>query len=98
MPARFEGFSCSFAINWHLSDPALTKQIATYWIQECNKRCIFPAPGGHMSWAHREEDLEELKPRWNEVLELIKDALVKGDVAQRLETDVKKESFRRLVS
>jgi glutamate-1-semialdehyde aminotransferase len=97
VPARFEGMSCNFGLNWHMDDPLKAKQMGTYWVQECNKRGIFPAPGAHMSWAHREEDLGELKPRWNEVLELVKDALIKDDLPQRLETELGKEAFRRLV-
>jgi glutamate-1-semialdehyde 2,1-aminomutase len=98
VPARFEGFSCNFGLNWHLDDPQIAKRMGNYWVQECNKRGIFPAPGSHMSWAHKASDLEELKPRWNEILELVKDALVKNDLDKRLESDLGKQAFRRLVS
>jgi hypothetical protein len=52
----------------------------------------------HMSWAHRQSDLQELAPRWDEVLGLIKDALTKQDLPARLEASLGKEAFRRLVS
>jgi len=97
-PARFEGMSCNFGLKWQLEDPLLAKQAMTFWVQECNRRGIFPGPGAHMSWAHTQDDLEELKPRWNEILEQIKDALTKNDLSRRLEAELGKEAFRRLVS
>lgn len=99
VPARFAGMGCSFILQWDFEDPdpMLRKQATTLFIQECNKRGIFAAGGMHMCWAHTEAELEELMPRWGEVLDILRDALKKGDVAQRLEADVSKESFRRLV-
>jgi glutamate-1-semialdehyde 2,1-aminomutase len=98
VPARAEGFACNFGLNWHLDDALLAKQTTTFWAQECNKRGIFAPAAMHPSWAHKEQDLEELKPRWNEILEMLKDALVKNDLAARLEAGVGKQAFRRLVS
>ena len=98
LPVHFAGTGHNVAMVWDLDDPMLIKQLRTYYVQECNKRGIFDPGGWHMSWAHKESDLEELLPRADEVFELIKDALEKGDLAQRLEASLGKQAFRRLVS
>jgi hypothetical protein len=99
VPARFAGMGCSFVLQWEFEDPdpLLRKQATTLFIQECNKRGIFAAGGMHMCWAHTEAELEELKPRWEEVLGVLRDAIRAGDIAGRLEAEVSKEAFRRLV-
>jgi len=98
LPLRYAGTGHNVAMVWDFDDPIMTKQARTYYVQECNKRGVFDPGGWHLCWSHTEEVLKELLPRADEVFALIKDALDKGDLAQRLEASLGKEKFRRLVS
>ena len=98
LPLRYAGTGHNVGMRWDFDDPLMIKQLRTYYVQECNKRGIFDPGGWHMSWAHKESDLDELLPRMDEVFALIKDALEVGDLSERLEASLGQQAFRRLVS
>jgi glutamate-1-semialdehyde 2,1-aminomutase len=98
LPLRYAGTGHNVGMRWEFDDPLMTRQARTYYVQECNKRGIFDPGGWHLSWAHTEAELQELLPRMDEVFALIKDALEKGDLSQRLEASLGQQAFRRLVS
>lgn len=85
------------AISLDLSDESLRPQVNTLFIQEMARRGIHTYMGFKATLAHTVKDIEETAVKATEALSIVKQALDKGSFDGLLESDLKKEPFRRLV-
>jgi glutamate-1-semialdehyde aminotransferase len=77
-----------------MGTPELTRDAWTFFLQEAAKRGVLFRRGGlnFISYSHKEEDIEYTLGVCRSVMELMKEALQKGDLSSRLETrDITRE-------
>lgn len=85
------------AIVLDLPDESLRAKVNTLFIQEMAKRGIHCNMGFKATLAHTDTDIQETGRIATEALAIVKSGLDKGDVDSLLQSDLKKEPFRRLV-
>jgi glutamate-1-semialdehyde 2,1-aminomutase len=85
------------AITLKLPDESLRGKVNTLFIQEMARRGIHTYMGFKATLAHTEEDIRQTAVAATEALSLIKMGLDKGTIDDLLQSDLKKEPFRRLV-
>ena len=91
------GLAYAPAITLELPDESLRQKVTTLFIQEMARRGIHTYMGFKATLAHTEADIEETGRIATEALSVVKHALTSGDLDQLLQSDLKKEPFRRLV-
>ncbi|MDJ0754158.1 MAG: aminotransferase class III-fold pyridoxal phosphate-dependent enzyme [Ardenticatenaceae bacterium] len=97
LSGRCTGLSYAPAISLELPDESLRPQVHTLFIQEMAKRGIHTYMGFKATLAHTEADILETGRIATEALAVIKQGLVAGTLSDLLQSDLKKEPFRRLV-
>lgn len=97
LPAACVGLSYNPALSFDLPDPELAPIVSTLFVQEMSRRGVFTATSFRVTMAHTEDDVRQLGKAAAEVFGLIKSGLDRGNLADLLECDPKKEPFRRLV-
>ena len=85
------------AIVLDLPDESLRGKVNTLFIQEMARRGIHCNMGFKATLAHTEADIQETARLATEALALVKSGLDTGDLDHLLQSDLKKEPFRRLV-
>ena len=91
------GLHANPSVTLELPDDTLTPKVKTLFIQEMSKRGIHCYMGFKGTLAHTDEDIRITGQAVLETLAVIKSGLDAGDVDRLLESDIKKEPFRRLV-
>lgn len=86
LPLSVNGLAPIGAFDFQIEDAKLKQDVWTLFLQESAQRGILFRRGGlnFISFSHKEEDVQLTLNVCREVLLLIKDALDKGDVANRL--------------
>ena len=97
LPGACEGLSYCPALSFDLPNPELVPIVSTLFVQEMSRRGIFTATSFRVTMAHTEDDIRQLGEAAAEVFGLIKTGLDRGNLADLLECDLKKDPFRRLV-
>jgi len=85
------------AIVLDLPDESLRNQVNTLFIQEMARRGIHCNMGFKATLAHTDADIQETARLATEALAVVKTGLDKGSFDGLLQSDLKKEPFRRLV-
>ncbi|MEM7116412.1 MAG: aminotransferase class III-fold pyridoxal phosphate-dependent enzyme [Chloroflexota bacterium] len=85
------------AITLDLPDESLRTKVNTLFIQEMARRGVHTYMGFKATLAHTEADIEQTAQKATEALSIIKMGLDKGTINTLLQSDLKKEPFRRLV-
>lgn len=85
------------AISLKLPDEALRQKVTTLFMQEMARRGVHTYMGFKATLAHTEADIAETGRIATEALAVIKQGLDAGDLDNLLQSDLKKEPFRRLV-
>jgi len=85
------------SISLDLPDEGLRPKVNTLFIQEMAKRGIHCNMSFKPTLAHTETDIQETAQIATEVLRVVKKGLDAEDLDSLLESDLKKEPFRRLV-
>ena len=91
------GLAYAPSITLELPDESLRQKVTTLFIQEMARRGIHTYMGFKSTLAHTEADIVETGRIATQALAVIKQGLESGDIDQLLESDLKKEPFRRLV-
>lgn len=80
-----------------MGTPELTRDAWTFLLQEAAKRGVLFRRGGlnFISYSHKQEDIDRTIDVCRSVAKIMKEALQKGDLADRLETRDIKPSFRQ---
>ena len=97
LPGACEGLSYCPGLSFDLTDPELAPLVSTLFVQEMSRRGIFTATSFRVTMAHTEDDIRQLGEAAVEVFGLIKSGMDRGNLAELLECDLKKDPFRRLV-
>jgi len=92
-----KGLSYNPAIALDLPDENLRGKVNTLFIQEMARRGIHCNMGFKATLAHTEADIQETARIATEALAIVKSGLDTGDLDKLLQSDLKKEPFRRLV-
>lgn len=85
------------AITLDLPDESLRGKVNTLFIQEMARRGIHCNMSFKATLAHTEADIQETARIATEALAVVKSGLDTGDLDNLLQSDLKKEPFRRLV-
>jgi glutamate-1-semialdehyde aminotransferase len=85
------------SISLELPDEELRPKVHTLFIQEMARRGIHCYMGFKATLAHTEADIQQTAAKASEVLQVIKEGLEHGTIDSLLQSDLKKEPFRRLV-
>ena len=85
------------AISLDLPDETLRPKVNTLFIQEMARQGVHTYMGFKATLAHSEADITETGGKATAALAVVKKALDKGDFDGLLQSDLKKEPFRRLV-
>jgi glutamate-1-semialdehyde 2,1-aminomutase len=85
------------SISLELPDESLRPKVHTLFIQEMARRGIHCYMGFKATLAHTEADIQVTAAEVSEVLQVIKEGLEHGMIDSLLQSDLKKEPFRRLV-
>lgn len=75
-----------------------TASVATLFIQEMLKRGFIASTSVYVSYAHTKEVVDQYLIKVGEVFAIIAQAIKSGTVAEKLETKVKEEGFKRLTT
>ena len=97
LSGRCTGLFYNPAITLDLPDEELRPKITTLFIQEMARRGIHCYMSFKATLAHSVEDIQETARAATEALEIVKTGLEQGKIDDLLESDIKKEPFRRLV-
>ncbi len=97
LPGACEGLSYCPGLSFDLPDPELAPLVSTLFVQEMSRRGIFTATSFRVTMAHTEDDIRQLGEAAVEVFGLIKSGMDRGNLAELLECELKKDPFRRLV-
>ena len=97
LPGACVGLSYNPGLSFDLPDPELLPVVSTLFVQEMSRRGVFTPTSFRVTMAHTEEDIRQLGEAASEVFGLIRSGLDRGNLAEMLECDLKKEPFRRLV-
>jgi hypothetical protein len=86
--ARWLGYPCMSAYAFEYDDAELNRHCITFWLQECARRGVLFRRGGlnFITFSHDDAIIEETLKVGTEVLELLREAVEKGEVESRLET------------
>lgn len=85
------------AIVLDLPDESLRSKVNTLFIQEMARRGVHCNMSFKATLAHTDADIHETTRIATEALAIVKEGLDKGDLDNLLQSDLKKEPFRRLV-
>lgn len=85
------------AIVLDLPDESLRSKVNTLFIQEMARRGVHCNTSFKATLAHTDADIQETARIATEALAIVKEGLDKGDLDNLLQSDLKKEPFRRLV-
>ncbi|MEZ6054273.1 MAG: aminotransferase class III-fold pyridoxal phosphate-dependent enzyme [Planctomycetaceae bacterium] len=97
-PVQCGGVSVHPQLSFDIEDATLARQVSTLYIQEMAKRGCHGYTSFYLNAAQGPAEVKQTVEAARDVFAIITDALVKGDVKQRLECELKQDVFRRLVS
>ncbi len=97
LPVRCTGLAIHPHLAFDVTDPALQAQLATLYIQEMAKRGCHGYASFYLNAAQGEAELRQTVDAAGEVFDVMREALERNQVEQRLECSVQQEVFRRLV-
>lgn len=92
-----EGIDVHPNLQFQIADAPLKAQVNTLYIQEMAKRGCHGYASFYLNAAQHEPELTQTVNAAREAFTIIRDALETKSVAQKLECDVQKDAFRRLV-
>ena len=95
--AHMEGIHTRPTISFDLPDTSLGPKVNTLFIQEMSKRGIYCATGFCATLSHTNDDIELTAKAAEESFKIILQGL-EGSLDKLIETELKKEPFRRIVS
>lgn len=95
--AHCSGIDVHPHLDFRAADPQQKSQIATLYIQEMAKRGCHGYASFYLNAAQGEAELEQTVRAAGQTFEIIRDALKTNSIERKLECDLQKDAFRRLV-
>jgi glutamate-1-semialdehyde aminotransferase len=96
-PITCGGLNVHPGLRFGVEDPGLAAMLTTFYIQEMAKRGCHGYASFYLNAAQGPNELDQTEQAAREVFGLIRDGLDRGDVERRLECDLTRDAFRRLV-